>query len=134
MPNPLFVLILENDIADFELITHELDLFGFTARYERVETEEFVVSARRNRTLFLPIIRWPDSTTCAPWKYCRRRDLVIPFIVLTGAVQKGSLMHEKRRRGLPPQRPHHETGTSGAGALEEAELRRQKLGVEQALR
>ncbi len=39
MPNPLFVLVLEDNLADFDLVAHALRGFGFDARCQRVETE-----------------------------------------------------------------------------------------------
>jgi CheY-like chemotaxis protein len=39
MSTPLLVLILEDNLADFDLIVHELERFGLEARFERVGTE-----------------------------------------------------------------------------------------------
>jgi signal transduction histidine kinase len=137
MPNPLFVLILENDIADFELITHELDRFGFTARYERVEREtDFIARLKEKPDVILADYSLAGFDNLRALEILRETGLVIPFIVLTGAVredrvvecmQKGAADYLLKDRIM-------RLGPAIQRALEESELRRQKLTAEQAIR
>jgi signal transduction histidine kinase len=137
MPNPLFVLILENDIADFELITHELDRFGFTARYERVETEvDFVARLKEKPDIILADYSLAGFDDLRALEVLQETGLVIPFIVLTGAVREEMVVECMKKGAADYLLKDRMTrlGPAVERALEEIELRRQKLGVEQALR
>src|SRR5713101_9841090 len=87
MPTPLFALILENDIADFELIARELDRFGFAARYQRVETEaDFAARLQEKPDIILADYSLAGFDDLRALEILQETGLVIPFIVLTGAV------------------------------------------------
>jgi CheY-like chemotaxis protein len=137
MPNPLFVLILENDIADFELITHELDRFGFTARYERVESEvDFMARLQEKPDVILADYSLAGFDDLRALEVLKESGLMIPFIVLTGAVREERVV-ECMKKGAADYLLKDRImrlGPAVQRALEEGELRRQKLGVEQALR
>jgi signal transduction histidine kinase len=137
MPNPLSILILENDIADFELITHELDRFGFTARYERVETEEdFAARLQEKPDVILADYSLAGFDDLRALEILQESGLVIPFIVLTGAVREDRVV-ECMKRGAADYLLKDRVmrlGPAVQRALEENELRRQKVGAEQALR
>src|SRR6202140_3024544 len=137
MPNPLSILILENDIADFELITHELDRFGFTARYERVETEEdFAARLQEKLDVILADYSLAGFDDLRALEILQESGLVIPFIVLTGAVREDRVV-ECVKRGAADYLLKDRIvrlGPAVQRALEESELRRQKVGAEQALR
>jgi signal transduction histidine kinase len=137
MPNPLFVLILENDIADFDLITHELDRFGFTARYERVETEaDFIARLEEKPDVILADYSLAGFDDLRALEVLRESDMVIPFIVLTGAVREDRVV-ECMKKGAADYLLKDRIARLGPAvqrALEEVDLRRQKLGAEQALR
>src|SRR5258706_1598433 len=137
MPNSLFVLILENDIADFELITHELDRFGFTARYERVETEvDFLARLKEKPNVILADYSLAGFDDLRALEVLQETGLVIPFIVLTGAVREERVV-ECMKKGAADYLLKDRImrlGPAVQRALEELELRHQKLGVEQALR
>ena len=137
MPNPLFVLILENDIADFELITHELDRFGFTARYERVETEaDFAARLPEKPDVILADYSLAGFDDLRALEILQESGLVVPFIVLTGAVREDRVV-ECMKRGAADYLLKDRImrlGPAVQRSLEENELRRQKVGAEQALR
>jgi signal transduction histidine kinase len=137
MPNPLFVLILENDIADFDLITHELDRFGFTARYERVETEaDFIARLEEKPDVILADYSLAGFDDLRALEILRESGMVIPFIVLTGAVREDRVV-ECMKKGAADYLLKDRImrlGPAVQRALEEGELRRQKLEAEQALR
>ena len=137
MSSPLSVLILEDNLADFELIANELARFGFTARCERVETEaDFAVRLQERPDVILANNSLAGFDNLRALEILHESGLVIPFIVLTGAISEdsGRRMHEKRRRGLSPEGAHLWVGPAVQRALGEAELRRQKVAAEQALR
>jgi len=137
MPNPLFVLILENDIADFELITHELDRFGFAARYERVETEvDFLARLKETPDVILADYSLAGFDDLRALEVLQETGLVIPFIVLTGAVREERVV-ECMKKGAADYLLKDRImrlGPAVQRSLEENELRRQKVGAEQALR
>jgi signal transduction histidine kinase len=137
MPNPLFVLVLEDDIADFELISLELARFGFDARCERVETEaDFAARIRERPDVILADYSLAGFGELRALEILHESGLVIPFIVLTGAVREDRVV-ECMKRGavdyLLKDRIRR-LGPAIQRALEESELRRQKLAVEHALR
>jgi signal transduction histidine kinase len=137
MPNPLFVLILENDIADFELITHELDRFGFSGRYERVETEaDFITRLEEKPDVILADYSLAGFDDLRALEILRESGMVIPFIVLTGAVREDRVV-ECMKKGAADYLLKDRImrlGPAVQRALEDGELRRQKLEAEQALR
>lgn len=137
MPNPLFVLILENDISDFELVTHELDRFGFSAHYERVETEaDFTARLKEKPDVILADYSLAGFDNLRALEILQGLELVIPFIVLTGAVSEDRVV-ECMKKGAADYLLKDRIARLGPAvqrALEETELHRQKLGAEQALR
>jgi signal transduction histidine kinase len=137
MPNPLFVLILENDVADFELITHELDRVGFAARCKRVETEaDFTAQLAEKPDVILADYSLAGFDNLRALEILQETGLVIPFIVLTGAVREDRVV-ECMKKGAADYLLKDRIARLGPAvqrALAEIELRRQKLGAEQALR
>jgi signal transduction histidine kinase len=137
MPNPLFALILENNTADFELIANELGRFGFTARCERVEAEEdFAARLQEKPDVILADYSLAGFDNLRALQVLRETGLVIPFIVLTGAVSEDRVV-ECMKKGAADYLLKDRIirlGPAVQRALEESELRRQKLRVEQALR
>src|SRR5258708_26338103 len=137
MSTPLFVLILENDVADFELIARELVRFGFAARCERVETEADLAARLQEK----PDIVLADDSLAGfdnlrALEILQETGQVIPFIVLTGAVREDKVV-ECMKKGAADYLLKDRImrlGPAVQRALEENELRRQKLGAEQALR
>ena len=62
MANPLRLLILEDQIADAQLVLHELKRAGFAPTWDRVCTEpDFLVEVVRNG---LASAQHPRSTVC----------------------------------------------------------------------
>ena len=137
MPTQLFALILEDNLADFESIVHELARFGFDALCKRVETEADYSERLRE----MPDIVLANSSLAAldnlrALEILHQSGLVIPFIVLTGTfgedravecMQKGATDYLRKERIL-------RLGPAVERALEEGERRRQKIAADQALR
>ena len=137
MPNPLFVLILEDNIADFELIQHELDRFGLTARCERAATEQdFMARLHEKPDVVLADYSLNGFDAVRALEVLQETGLVIPFIVLTGAVSEDRIV-ECMKKGAADyllKDRMMRLGPAIRRALEENELRRQKLEAEKALR
>src|ERR1700686_2018174 len=99
MLNPLFALILENNTADFELIANELGRFGFTARCERVEAEEdFAARLQEKPDVILADYSLAGFDNLRALEVLRETGLVIPFIVLTGAVSEDRVVECMKKR------------------------------------
>ena len=93
MSSPLFVLILEDNLADFELIAHELARFGFIARCERVETEaDFAARLQEKPDIILADYSLAGFGNLRALEILHESGLVIPFIVLTGAVSEDQVV------------------------------------------
>ncbi len=137
MSNPLFVLVLEDDVADFELISLELASFGFNARCERVETEaDFAARIQERPDIILADYSLAGFAELRALEILQESGLVIPLIVLTGAVREDRVV-ECMKRGAADyllKDRIRRLGPAIQRALEESELRRQKLAAEQALR
>jgi signal transduction histidine kinase len=133
MPTQLFALILEDNLADFELIANELARFGFHALCKRVETEaDYTERLREMPDIVLANNSLTGFDNLRALEILHRSGLVIPFIVLTGTfgedevvecMQKGATDYLLKDRILRLGR-----------ALEEGELRRQKISADEALR
>lgn len=136
MPNPLSVLILEDSIADFELIAHELQRFGFDARCNRVETEsDFVARLKENPDIILADYSIAGFGNIRALEILQESGLVVPLIVLTGAVREEQVV-ECMRRGATDYLLKDRMVRLGPAiqrALEERDLRRRKVQAEQAL-
>jgi signal transduction histidine kinase len=137
MSTPLLVLILEDNLADFDLIVGELGRFGLVARFERVETEaDFALRLLERPDLILAEHSLAGFGNLRALEILHESGLIIPFIVLTGAaseekvvecMKKGAADYLLKDRIL-------KLGPAVQRALEEAELRRQKVAAEEALR
>jgi signal transduction histidine kinase len=137
MPTQLFALILEDNLADFELIANELARFGFNAVCKRVETEaDYTERLREKPDIVLANNSLADFDNLRALEILHQSGLVIPFIVLTGTfgedqvvecMQKGATDYLLKERIL-------RLGPAVERALEEGELRRQKIAADEALR
>jgi signal transduction histidine kinase len=136
MPNPLFVLILEDSIADFELIAYELERFGFDAQCKRVETEsDFAGQLRENPDIILADYSIAGFENIRALEIVQESGLIVPIIVLTGAVREEQVV-ECMRKGAADYLLKDRMirlGPAVQRALEESDLRRRKLQAEQAL-
>src|SRR4051812_12338108 len=85
MPTQLYALILEDNLADFELIANELARFGFKALCKRVETEaDYTEGLREMPDIVLANNSLAGLDNLRALDILHRSGLVIPFIVLTG--------------------------------------------------
>lgn len=136
MPKPLSVLVLEDSIADFELIAYELERFGFDARCTRIETEsDFAARLRENPDIVLADYSIAGFAHVRALEVLQESGLLIPLIVLTGAVREEQVV-ECMKKGAADYLLKDRLirlGPAVVRALEESELRRRKLQAEHAL-
>jgi signal transduction histidine kinase len=137
MSTPLLVLILEDNLTDFELIVGELVRFGLVARFERVGTEaDFAVRLQERPDLILAEHSLEGFGNLRALEILHESGLIIPFIVLTGAASEDKVV-ECMKKGAADYLVKDrilKLGPAVQRALEEAELRRQKAAAEEALR
>src|SRR5580700_3654995 len=93
LEHSLAVLILENDSADFDLIVRELHRFGFSAKCQRAETEEeYLAELQKKPDVILADYKLNGFDALRALELLQERRLVIPFIVLTGAVSEETVV------------------------------------------
>jgi signal transduction histidine kinase len=136
LARPLSILILEDNLVDFELLTHELRRSGFLADCRRAETEaEYLAELEKQPDIILADYILTGFDALRALELLQEANLVIPFIVLTGAVSE-EFMVECMRRGaadyLLKDRVRR-LGPAVRRALDEGELRRQKQAAEQVV-
>lgn len=137
MAIPLSVLILENDVADFDLIARELHRFGILATCQRAETVgEYLAELRKKPNIILADYKLNGFDALHALQLLQESGLVIPFIVLTGAVSEETVV-ECMKLGAADYLLKDRIlrlGPAVRRALDESELRRQKQCAEQGLR
>ena len=89
MPEPLRVLILEDRLADVELMLFELRQAGFEPDWHRVQTESaFVAQLEQDFDIILADYHLPQFSAIAALRHLQDRGRDIPFIVVTGAYEE----------------------------------------------
>ncbi len=88
MGKPLKVLIVEDSEDDAVLVLRELERGGYDVTSERVETADAMISALENRRwdAIISDYRLPAFDAPAALAICRKTELDIPFIVVSGTV------------------------------------------------
>jgi PAS domain S-box-containing protein len=87
MSRQLNVLILEDRPDDAELLVLALEQTGIACHWERVETErDYLTRLNRPPDIILADYSLPQFTARQALRHLQRRDLDIPFIVVTGTV------------------------------------------------
>ena len=137
MSSPIFVLIIEDNLSDFELIANELARFGLNARCERVATEaDFAARVQERPDVILADFSLAGLGDLRALEILHESGLVIPFIVLTAAASEERVV-EGMKHGAADYLLKDRilrVGPAVQRALEEGELRRQQIAEEQALR
>jgi PAS domain S-box-containing protein len=137
MPSSLFVLILEDREADFEMIACELRRAGFAARCVRAETEkQYLAQLQQRPDIILSDYKLPGFDAPRALELLQQEGLEIPFVIVTGAVTEETVV-ECMKRGAADYLLKDRMvrlGPAVRRALEESELRTQKRASEAALR
>ncbi len=90
MPQPLKVLIAEDNPADAELMVRELRRAGFDVSFERVDTSEAMSSALARQPWDVVISDYTMPQFSAPLALAlvNERKLDLPFIIVSGTVNE----------------------------------------------
>jgi len=136
MPQPLRVLILEDNPKDAELVVRELRRAGFEPDWRRVDTEkDYLANLNDGFDIILSDYAMPQFDGMRALELLKQRGLDIPFVIVSGkigedvavqAVRNGAadyLLKDRIAR-LGPAVEH---------VLEQERLRREKRAAQQAL-
>jgi signal transduction histidine kinase len=137
MSSPLSILIVEDNLADFESIANELARYGFPARCQRVTTEaEFAARLEPRPDVILACDSPAPFGSLRALEMAQESGLEIPFIVLTASPREEQVVEylKKGAADYLPKTSIPRVGPAVERALEESALRRQNLAAEQALR
>ncbi len=87
MAIPLRVLILEDRVADADLMAHELRKAGFEPQWQRVETEPgYLAALDQEYDVVLSDYNLPQYDALRALRTLRQRGLDIPFIIVSGTI------------------------------------------------
>ncbi|MGE3780980.1 MAG: PAS domain S-box protein, partial [Pirellulaceae bacterium] len=89
MPQPIRVLLLEDNPSDARLVARELHSAGFEAAFERVDSEQaFVQELGKHWDLILADYSLPQFDAPRALQHLRDRHLDIPFIIVSGTIDE----------------------------------------------
>ena len=137
MAIPLRTLILEDRLADVELILHALEQAGFEPDWQRADDEASYRSAlHAGLDVILADYSLPQFDALQALHLLQERGLDIPFIVVTGSLSEEAAV-ECIKQGAADYLLKDRLARLGPAvtqALEQKRLRDQKLRADQALR
>jgi PAS domain S-box-containing protein len=98
MPQPLKILIVEDQPDDAELLVAELRRAGFDPQWQRVETEPaFLAGIRAGPDLILSDYSLPQFSGLRAAELLRASELNIPFILISGTVGEDVAVEAMKR-------------------------------------
>ncbi len=137
MPQPLKVLIAEDNPADTELLLRELRRTGYEPDWKRVDTEEdFLKALNADLDLVLSDYSMPQFTGLRALELMKVHHPEIPFILVSGTIGEETAV-EAMRLGATDYLLKDRLGRLGVAvgrALEEGRLKRERRLSEQALK
>jgi signal transduction histidine kinase len=137
MPEPLHVLILDDNPSDAELMAHELRRAGLDPLWTRVDTEAAFLAALDDAPdVILADYSLPGFDAFRALNHLRERQLEIPCLVVTGTIGD-ELAAELIKQGACDYLLKDRLGRLGGavqGALEQRHLRMEKRRAEESLR
>jgi two-component system, cell cycle sensor histidine kinase and response regulator CckA len=88
MGKPLCILLVEDSVADAELLHHELTRSGYDVTCERVETAEAMMTAleRGGWDLILSDYSMPTFSAPAALAVLQKQNIDLPFIIVSGTI------------------------------------------------
>lgn len=132
----LRVLLLEDQVADAELILHELRRSGYEPACQRVDSEpEYLDHLHPALDIILADYSLPQFDALRALRHLQERRLDIPFIVVTGAISEEvavACMRQGAADYLLKDRLSR-LGQAVGRALQERRLRAEKQQAESAL-
>ncbi len=137
MKRPLHLLLVEDSPDDAGLILAQLKRDGFDPSWTRVETEaDFVTEIKKLPDLILCDYSLPQFSGLRAAKILQETGLLIPFILVSGTVGEDAAV-EAMRHGATDYLLKDRIARLGSAverALEQAQLRRQRITDEADLR
>jgi signal transduction histidine kinase len=86
---PLTALVIEDDLLDFEILSHSLSTAGFLPDCRRVDTEaDFVAQLKPGIDVVLSDFKLPGWNALRALELFRASRLDVPFIVISGAISE----------------------------------------------
>lgn len=138
MNRPVYALIVEDSVADAELLVHELHQGGFRVSWQRVETAGALRAAlyRQSWDIILCDFTLPGFSGAAALQLVKELGLEVPFIFVSGtigeetavAAMKAGAQDYVMKSNLARVAPAVER------EIREAEVRRQQRASEEAMR
>ncbi len=137
MPQPLRMLIVEDNPADAELLVRQLRRADFAPDWKRVDTEpEFLASLDAPLDVILSDYEMPQFSGLRALELVKQRGLEIPFIIVSGTIGEETAV-AAMRQGAADYLLKDRLARLGPAihhAVEEARLRRERKQSEAALR
>lgn len=130
---PLAVLVVEDEVSDFDMVVRGLGRAGIQARCQRVDTEaEYLAQLRAVPDIILSDYVLPAFGALYALELLKESGLDIPFIVLTGMVSEEIVVESMKRGAADYLLKDRLTrlGPAVRRAIEERELRREKTRAE----
>jgi PAS domain S-box-containing protein len=136
MPQPINVLLVEDDPKDAELIVHQLREAGFEPNWRRVDTEaDFIKHLNGALDLVLWDYHMPQLPGRRALDLLKQSRLEIPFILISGTVSD-DIAVEAMKHGATDYLLKDRLARLGHAvrqALEQGRLRQERLKAEAAL-
>jgi PAS domain S-box-containing protein len=135
MPQPLNVLLVEDNPEDATLLVRELLRAGFDPKWQRVDTEAaYLVSLHPGLDLVLSDFAMPQFDGLRALALLTQRGLDIPFIIVSGTIGEDTAVEAMKRGAADYLIKDRLTrlGQSVSHALEQSRLRREARQTEKA--
>ncbi len=137
MPEPLKILIAEDNPVDAELLVRQLRRDGFQFEWKRVETEhDYLAGLRQEVDLILSDYQMPEFSGLRALELLRKSELEIPFILVSGTIGEDIAVDAMREGASDYLLKDRLTrlGAAVSQAIAGARLRRERKEGEQLLR
>jgi PAS domain S-box-containing protein len=137
MPQPLKVLIAEDNSADAELVVRELRRSGFEPDWQRVDTEaEYRERLHSELDLVLSDYVMPQFSGLRALELLKQRGLDIPFIIVSGTIGEDTAVAAMKQGAADYLLKDRlaRLGAAVTNALAESRLRRERRQADEALR
>jgi signal transduction histidine kinase len=138
MGKPLRTLIVEDSHDDTLLVLHELQRGGYTPSFERVETAASFSAALKKQVWDIVIADYvmPNFSGPDALKLLQKSDLDLPFIIVSGKIGEDTAVTTMKAGAHDYIMKNNLTRLAAAveRELHEAEIRRERRRMDQALR
>ena len=137
MPEPLHLLLVEDNPADAELVLRELRRAGFEPIWQRVDTkEDYCAKLGPDLQIILSDYAMPQFSGLSALKLLTESGLDIPFIIVSGTIGEETAVAAMRQGAVDYLLKDRLTrlGPAVTQALEQNRLRKGRSKADEALR